>query len=326
MMTINKKFHLSKESISFFLFFLFICTLSWTLNPFQAVASESIKILADGTSDENIATFDEEASFDSDSSTTTPELGKSVSNLLHADHYHSPDFFPNRIKRSVDGHPWIRLLPFTVLVMLAITTIRFSAKRKQKPVMAKSRVGLKKVSSVSSGIILIVLVSVGISNALTYSSVKDAVVDFMGEGQKIYQTSIEITPDIKQTLKKELEWNPQKDSIKVYYNKTDDGTVDSYAFVLSEKLKLCGGLHKYCVKISAKGEVEGVKILELTCDRSYCINTKAFLNQFKAFNSVNANQKKYDTISGATLSTNLTQNIVRRALYLYNILKESTNA
>lgn len=283
---------------------------------------------ATDAADGEIAAFDEEeeASFDSEPGATGREGGATALQLMHADHYHPAGYFPERMKRSADAYPWIHMVPFAVLVILAVMTTRLLGKRRRKPVLARRRAGLEKAAGIGISILIATSATVGISNALTYSSVKDAVVSFMGEGKKIYQTSIDITPDVKQMFAKELKWEPQQSRIKVYYDKNNDGTAEDYAFVLSDRLPQCGGLHKYCIKVSSEGKVEGVKILELTCDRSYCINTKSFLNQFKSFNSTNAEQMKYDAISGATYSTDLTYNIVRRALMLYNILKGNTHA
>jgi hypothetical protein len=291
------------------------------------IASGSV-IPASVTADDEVAAFDEEeeAAFDSEPAATVQEGGGTALQLMHADHYHPAGYFPDRMKRSADAYPWMHIVPFAMLVILAVLTTQLLGKRRRKPVLAKSRVRLEKAASIGIGILIATSATVGISNALTYSSVKDAVVSFMGEGKKIYQTSIDITPDIKQMFAKELKWEPQESSIKVYYSKNADDVAEDYAFVLSDRLPQCGGLHKYCIKVSSKGQVEGVKILELTCDRSYCINTKSFLNQFKSFNSTNAKQEKYDAISGATYSTNLTYNIVRRTLMLYNILKGNTHA
>lgn len=277
--------------------------------------------------DDEIAAFDdEEASFDSEPGATVQESGAVASSLMHADHYHPAGYFPERMKRFAGAYPWMHIVPFAVLVILAVMTTPFWGKRRRKPVAAGSRARLEKAASIGIVILIITSATVGISNALTYSSVKDAVVSFLGDGKKIYQTSIDITPDIKQMFAKELKWEPQESSIKVFFDKNADGDPDAYVFVLSDRLPQCGGLHKYCIKISSKGQVEGVKILELTCDRSYGINTKSFLNQFKSLNSTNAEQKKYDAISGATYSTDLTYNIVRRALMLYNVLKGNMHA
>jgi hypothetical protein len=278
--------------------------------------------------DDEIAVFDqeEEASFDTESPVASHDHAEVSPLYSHAGHYHPPGYFPERLKRTVNAHPWMGIVPFVMLVMLSIVTTQFWGKGSHKSLLAVKRAAWGKVSAVISGIVLIIAFSVGISNALTYSSVKDAVVSFMGEGKKIYQTKIDITPDVKQKLKNELKWEPETSSIKIFYSKSTDGKPDAYAFVLSDRLPQCGGLHKYCIKVSSNGQVEGVKILELTCDRSYSINNKAFLNQFKSFNSANADKKKYDILSGATLSTDLTHNIVRRALMLFELVKGRSNA
>jgi len=91
-------------------------------------------------------------------------------------------------------------------------------------------------------------------------STKDGVAALLGEGE-IYQKDIELTTDVKKILKEKVWWEPQDNSIKVYYTKTKDGAVDAYAFVFNETLQRCGGTHKYCIKVSSKGQVEGVKFL-----------------------------------------------------------------
>jgi hypothetical protein len=299
------------------LIFLFSAIMACALSPRRVYASGSVNPALNAAG-EKIATFDdEEANFDSDKL----EPATNDSSLLHAEHYHPPVFFAERQKRSVTSYSWMHIVSFAALLMLAFATTRFLGKRRQKSVLVENRVASEKITAVSVLIFLIIMFTAGVSNALVYSSVKDAVVSFLGEGREVFQTGINITPEVKQMLKKKLEWEVLDSSIKAYYSKKQDGTVDAYAFILSEKLAVCGGVHKYCIKVSSNGQVEGVKILELTCDRSYCINTKAFLNHFKAFNTANADKMKYDAITGATLSTHLTHNVVRRALVLFSLLK-----
>jgi hypothetical protein len=277
---------------------------------------------ASDVEEEQMATFDEEeATFDS-------EPMAAVSSLLHGVHYHPPGYFSDRVKRSLRTHPLMHVIPFAVLVMLSFVTTRYRSKRKTKRSW-RNRPVFEKMVDIGAWMFLVTLfglISVGVSDALVYSPVKDAVVSFLGEGQKIYQTQIEITPDAKQNLKSRLDWEPQESSIKVYYSKTQAGIPEAYAFVLSDRLALCGGLHKFCIKVSSSGEVEEVKILELTCDRSYAINTRAFLNQFKQFTHENADHIDCSVVSGATLSTELTRNVVCRALMLFDLLEGSKNA
>ena len=151
-------------------------------------------------------------------------------------------------------------------------------------------------------------------------STKDGVASFLGEGE-IYQKDIELTADLKKVLKEKVWWEPQENSIKVYYSKTQNGAVDAYVFVFSETLQRCGGSHKYCIKVSSKGQVEGVKFLELNCHHSYGINSESFLNQFKSMNTTNADTVRIDGVTRVTLSANLTYWVVRRTMVLFDVIK-----
>jgi len=151
-------------------------------------------------------------------------------------------------------------------------------------------------------------------------STKDGVASLLGDGE-IYQKDIEFTADLKKILKEQVGWEPQDSSVKYYYTKTNEGAVDSYAFVLTEILQRCGGTHKYCIKVSSKGQIEGVKILELNCHHAFGINNESFLNQFKSMNTTNADTVRIDGVTRTTLSANLTYWVVRRTLVLFNIVK-----
>ncbi|MCP4746282.1 MAG: hypothetical protein GY874_09110 [Desulfobacteraceae bacterium] len=277
-----------------------------------------------------------EADFeDEEADLSDPALDKKLANathqgeLIHVAHFTPPVFFSERAKRSIEKRFWIRFSPFGFILFIAAITTPQSRRKKQRAMSLKKSFNLGKTAIVIIGIVsilsfLIALWPTDICHALQYSSIKNAVTDYLGKESKIYQTHIIITPDSKALFKKELGWTPPKSRYKVYYTKSDGGQPYAYVYVLSDKLNACGGLHKYCVKISAEGKIEGISIIELTCDRSYCINSKAFLAQFKRFDLTNARvkAKNYDAISGATQSTDLTRDVVLRALMLHRILNE----
>lgn len=244
-------------------------------------------------------------------STSTP-----MGPVRHVSHYHPAQHFPERQRRLLQQAPHIWMLP---LLLVACIAGFVTAGKNQ--LFANLSTKLRRRAMLIIFISLVGIMPVGNAHALTYSSIKDAVVGALGKDQKIYQSHIQITPEIRTRFQKKIGWTPKQNSYKVYYNKTQDGKPQRYAFILSDKLDICGGLHKYCVTIDAEGRVRGVKIVELTCDRSYCINTRSFLSQFKKFDIRNHSQKSktYDAISGATLSTDLTRDIVLRALALYKI-------
>lgn len=303
-----------------------------------------------GSSDhDSLAVFDEveadfgetEASFDDGPAATEPVTGNTTggfslftapdpARLSHSEHYAASRFFPDRQPRTVTGirHAW--LIPLALILGMVPLVVKQGGRPPKKHAggMETGHFKTANVSALGRKLSLLILAScLGLfwaspSQALVYSPVKEAVVKVLGKDQKIFQTEITITPEAEAYLKKKLNWSPDKKNYKVYYSKTADGKPQRYAFVLSDKLEACGGLHKYCIAVNADGTVYDVSILELTCDRSYCINTRSFLSQFKGFNTHNYAQKAkaYDAMSGATLSTNLTRDIVQRALALMSIM------
>ncbi|MBW1914439.1 MAG: FMN-binding protein [Deltaproteobacteria bacterium] len=160
------------------------------------------------------------------------------------------------------------------------------------------------------------------AESIVFEDTKQAVISFVGPDQ-IFQTWIELTSEQKQSLAENHNWTNVADRYKFYYSKSKSGDPEAYAIVLIDILPACDGVHKYCVGIDKEGNILGVKILELSCDRSYMISSASFLYQFSAYNIENGQekQKRYDAITGATQSTDLTRDVVMRALELFIILK-----
>jgi hypothetical protein len=312
----NNDFESRGRSLIFI--FLFFVMMTFILSPCRVFSSESKGPVVNAAKEE-IATFDEDEKTTSDSEHTA-----NVSTGLHAEHYQPPVYFPERQKRFMTSQPWMRILPFVVLVLLALATTRFFGRHRQKNNPIGNRPASEKII-VGIGIFMIITVMVGVADAQISYSVKDAVGSLLGEGHKIYQKEIGLTKDVKQVLKEKLWWEPQESSIKVYYSKTPDGAVEAYAFVLSDILLKCGGVHKYCVKVSSKGQVEGVKILELNCPYSFAINNERFLGRLKLLNTTNADKTHIDAVTGATTSSKLSIMIVRRALLLFELINGKVN-
>lgn len=241
--------------------------------------------------------------------------------ICNVEGYMPPQYFPERQKRVVQQKPLSWAVPLVLILGMAPLVFLGKAKSGKMARTAKRTVQFFIFVSLAAAI------GAQAAHALTYSSVKDAVTSSLGSGKKIFQSKIAMTPQARQTLQKDLQWTPSQGTFKVYYAKAADGRPQRYAFILTDKLAVCGGIHKYCIAINADGSVSDVKILELTCDRSYCINTRSFLAQFKKYNISNltAQAKSYDAISGATLSTDLTRDIVIRALALYKIMKDQSH-
>jgi hypothetical protein len=338
----GNNFESVRRLLTFILFFSGI--MAWTLSPSGVFASGSMDPIIN-RADEEIATFDEDegtATVDEHGETaaiheheetmsldenkdaaSVAESAVNVSSLLHTEHYRPPVYFPERQKRFVTSYRWMRIIPFAVLVMLVFATTRVFKKRGIKTnIQARKRAASEKIG-IGVGILLTITITAGVANAQISYSVKDAVVSFLGEGREIYQNYIKVTKDVTQILEEKLWWEPQESRIKIYYSRTKDGAIDAYVFVLSDTLLKCGGQHRYCIKVSSKGQVEGVKILRLTCPYSFPINNERFLSRLKLLNATNDDNKSIDGVTGATISSKLTVMMTRRALLLFDLLKEN---
>ncbi|MCP4747254.1 MAG: FMN-binding protein [Desulfobacteraceae bacterium] len=295
---------------------------------FDDEQSKEEKAIFDDSESDDAVFEEEDADFVQDGPGEASVTQSGSVKLLHSSHFSDAQFFPDRTQRFIEKSLVVRLMPFGLILCFAFMITPVSGWKRQRKISGRKEISKKKtavaVAVAVALFILMVFLTSTVSYALQYSSVKEAVTDFLGKDKKPYQTYIDLTPDKKVLFKKEISWIPAKDRYKVYYSKADNGKPADYVYVLSDKLKICGGLHKYCVKVSTEGKVEGVKITDLTCERSYCINSKSFLSQFKNFDITNSKQKakSYDAISGATQSTDLTRDVVQRALMFHRILKQ----
>jgi len=320
-----------------FLFFGFPAVF---LFPYPGTASSDATAVTGSQSGEERASFDEDAVAGSETDTN-------VSPLLHADQYQSAVYSPDRQVRSVVSTPWIRGLPFAALVILALVVSRvFKTHRHNRKFGAPAV--FEKAAAIVIAVLLIPFTGTGIALAQRsfggqggfqqwgghgrnefqsqiYATVEDSVSSLLGADREIYQKTIDITDDVKQMLKSKCGWTPDDSSIKAYYSKTREDAVEAYAFVLTELLPKCGGAHKYCIKVSANGEVGGVQILELNCHHSYGVNSQWFLDQFKGVTAEHLGNTRIDAVTRATLSSDLTKDVVLHALALFEVAEGRTN-
>jgi len=106
--------------------FLFWGIMMCALSPCRVFASGSMNPDVNASAEE-LATFD-----DDEKATFDQEPAANVSTFLHAEYYQPSVYFPERQKRSVTSHPWMHIIPFAALVMLALATTRLFGRRRQK--------------------------------------------------------------------------------------------------------------------------------------------------------------------------------------------------
>lgn len=154
--------------------------------------------------------------------------------------------------------------------------------------------------------------------AVKYLALGDAVKTFIPEGAKIVKVTKQLSAEQKQRLKTDYGWEAKEPEYVFYVGKKDDQAT-SYVFVVPEAFNTC--FHKYAVGMRPNGEIIDTVIIELSCPRSFPINSAGFLSQFKAKKhedplTINAD---IDAVSSATLSSQSTATAARKAVSLHNL-------
>jgi hypothetical protein len=142
--------------------FIFSAILACVFSPYRVAATESIEPAS--ASGEKIATFDED-----EKATFEQETTAVASPFLHGNNYQPPVYFPDRQKRTLTTYPWMRIIPFAALVILALATTRFLGRRRQ----AGTRAGSEKLT----------IIETGVSHAMACSPVEDTEL-FLEEGRE----------------------------------------------------------------------------------------------------------------------------------------------
>ncbi len=177
----------------------------------------------------------------------------------------------------------------------------------------------------------------GRAYAVKYMGLKDAIKYFLPEGSKLSKVSktipankfaatkkrfrLRTTVDYKETL--------TKGPYTFYIGRDGAGKTTVYIAILEQYWRTC--YHKYAIGIEPDGKVKEVIVVELNCHYAFPINRKSFLKQFKN-KKVAPGQKvpleighDVDAISGATVSSDVTAIVTRRALALYELFFASAS-
>ncbi|MFA6008729.1 MAG: hypothetical protein WC799_02010 [Desulfobacteraceae bacterium] len=206
---------------------LFLC-LFLTVSLFLSAVSPS----------EEAAVFEEaEAEFEEAVSAPVPETsgviekkegqGGSVSSgfslpadagISHVEDYAEPVFFPDRQPRTLESSTHAQLLAFFMVIAMAPLVTGRGAQAFSGLAKAFRRIPLKQITfpELSRKLPFLVIVTAmmsltaGNASAITYSSVKDAVTLFLGQGGKVFQTEVAITPDAERFLKKQRDGHPTR--------------------------------------------------------------------------------------------------------------------
>jgi len=167
--------------------------------------------------------------------------------------------------------------------------------------------------------------------ATEYMGLKQAIKYFLPEGSRLSKISKSIpknkykmiekrfrlrsTDDFKETL--------PVDPYTIYIGRDASKKPNMYILILDQYWRTC--YHKYAIGIEPNGKIKEVIVVELNCRFATPINRKSFLKQFKAKKTTPGKPvpiklgHDIDAISGATVSSEVSAIVSRRALALFEL-------
>ncbi|MFH1809283.1 MAG: hypothetical protein ABIJ09_11100 [Pseudomonadota bacterium] len=155
--------------------------------------------------------------------------------------------------------------------------------------------------------------------AVKYMSLEQAVKTFTPKGSKIVKVTKTPSAAQRQRLLEDYGWKAEEPSYVFYVGRSSGGEDLAYVFVVPEVFGTC--FHKYAIGMDAAGVVQETVIVELSCPRSFPINKKGFLKQFrkKTHQDPLTVKADVDSVTGATYSAEATATATRKAVSLHNL-------
>ena len=170
-------------------------------------------------------------------------------------------------------------------------------------------------------ILIAALVASTSASAVKYMSIGDAVKKFISADAKVLKVTKVPSAEERKRLLDDYGWEASEPEYIAYVgkDKADESKVLGHVFVIPEIFNTC--FHKYAVGVAPDGKIIEATIIELTCPRSFPINKKAFLSQFKDKTHADPLTTKVDIdgITGATLSSEAAAAAARKAASLHNV-------
>lgn len=161
----------------------------------------------------------------------------------------------------------------------------------------------------------------GDAQAVKYLSLGDAVKKFLPADAKVLKVTKVPSADERKRLLDDYGWDATEPEYVAFkgVDKADEAKALGYVFVIPEIFNTC--FHKYAVGVTPEGKILESVIIELTCPRSFPINKKNFLKQFKDKTHQDALTIKVDIdgVTGASLSSEAASTAARKAVSLHNL-------
>lgn len=171
--------------------------------------------------------------------------------------------------------------------------------------------------------------------AIKYMGLKEAIKYFLPEGSTLSKVTKTIPNDKYEATKKRFKLKSTDDFKETlphgpytfYIGRDAAKKPTVYIAILEQYWRTCH--HKYAIGFEPNGKVKEVVVVELNCRFAYPIKRKSFLKQFSGKHTVKGKKvevevgKDIDAISGATMSSESTAIVTRRALALFELFFSS---
>jgi hypothetical protein len=167
--------------------------------------------------------------------------------------------------------------------------------------------------------------------ATQYMGLKEAIKYFLPPGSKVSKVTKSIPKDKYKMVEQRFRLRSTGDfkeklpvgPYTIYIGRDASKKVNMYILILDQYWRTC--YHKYAIGIEPNGKIKEVVVVELNCRFATPINRKSFLKQFKDKKATPGKPvpiklgHDVDAISGATVSSEVTAIVSRRALALFEL-------
>jgi hypothetical protein len=173
------------------------------------------------------------------------------------------------------------------------------------------------------------------ASSTQYMGLKEALKYFIPEGSKVSKVDKTIPQDKIKALEKRFRLQSSEDFKETlpagpytfYIGRDAAGKVNMYVVILEQYWHTC--YHKYAIGIEPDGKIKEIVVVELNCRFAAAVNRKTFLKQFSGKSASPGKTvpidvgHDVDAVSGATMSSQVTAIVARRALALYELFFSS---
>lgn len=160
------------------------------------------------------------------------------------------------------------------------------------------------------------------AHAVNYSDLKTGLKAALPEGAQVFKTKVTLTQEQADAMNAFGEADFWKgDSFTLYYTKNAEGKTDTVAVEILEILEKYQAMHTWVIGLKPDGSRTALTVLKLNDHYSFPLAEQRFMDRFPSRSDSQKDREvsSLDVISGATESSMLLRNSVKRVAYLISI-------